>query len=310
MTSPNTSKRPIGVIGLGLMGTPIADHLLAAGHPVVGFDVDRGKCAEAAGRGVVIVDSVGDLSREVDIVVTVLPSASAFNAVIDELWVDRDRSANTDTPIVVDVSTLAEATKQAAATRSAARGISLLDCPVVGTSAQAHAGQLVMCASGSPQEYATVEPVVKTFVRRVVYLGEFGVGGRMKLVANLLVSVHNAAAAEALTLAEKVGIDPALAIEVLSGTGASSGQLELRGPLMASREYAPATALVTMLVKDTALIAELAREAVCPTPLLHAATNLYIAANAMGKGADDVSSIHSITALVAGATPTTSALGK
>jgi 3-hydroxyisobutyrate dehydrogenase-like beta-hydroxyacid dehydrogenase len=122
----------------------------------------------------------------------------------------------------------------------------------------------------------------------------------MKLVANLLVAVHNAAAAEALVLAERSGIDPATALRVLVGSAAGSRQLELRGNMMVTGAFEPPTATISIFLKDVALISEMARSAACPVPMHAATSSLFTAALAMGNADLDVSSVHKVLAALAG----------
>jgi len=290
---PEEVKR-VGVIGLGLLGTPVAHHLAAAGHEVFGFDIDQQRVAVATELGVTPVSSVADVAAETEIMISALPSVQALDAVCDEL------GGNGRSTYLVELSTLPVDAKVDAAARIAQRDVTMLDCPVLGTSAQAEAGELVVCTSGPEAGVRAVDPVLETFTLRREYLGEFGAGTKMKLVANLLVAVHNAAAAEALTLAKQSGVDPATALRVLTGSAAGSRQLELRGGMMVSETYEPPTATISIFLKDVALISELARSAACPVPMHAAASNLFTAALAMGNADLDVSSVHTVFAALAG----------
>ena len=138
------------------------------------------------------------------------------------------------------------------------------------------------------------------FARVSHYLGPFGNGTRMKFVANLLVAVHNAAAAEAIVLGAKAGLDPERIVEIISSSAGTSRIFELRGPMMASGVYTPPTAAMYVLQKDSATIAEFARSLGVATPLLEAAAPLYDEAAALGHREEDVAAVHAVLARRAG----------
>ncbi|MCU1343592.1 MAG: hypothetical protein JWN92_3015, partial [Candidatus Acidoferrum typicum] len=115
----------------------------------------------------------------------------------------------------------------------------------------------------------------------------FSAGSKMKFVANLLVAIHNVAAAEAMVLAIKSGLDPALALKVVSDGAGSSRMLQVRGPMMVKGDYSDATMKVQTWQKDMTIIGDFARKLNCPTPLFSASAPIYTAAMAMGRGAED-----------------------
>lgn len=279
------------VIGLGLLGIPIALHILGSQHELVGgVDIDPYRTAMGDAVGIPIAGTVAEAASAACLVITVLPSIESLHAVCAQLKHCRPRQ----TRYLVDVSTLpAEAKAHAAATLRTV-GITLLDCPIIGTSAQAYGRDVVVCASGPRPAVEAVKCVLDAFSKRVEYVGKLGAGANMKLVANHLVTVHNAATAEAITLAQRLGIDPEMAVDILSGTGAGSRQLELRGPMMALGIYKPMTATIATFVKDVDLITELAHSANSPAPLLNTAAHLYRTANDNGFGGHDSSAIHAV----------------
>jgi len=295
MMSDNNS---VGVIGLGLLGVPIAKHLAGAGYKVLGFDIDAKRRQAVLEDGIIEAASIADIGTRAKVLISALPSWGALSSVCDELI-----QTATDRPrILIEVSTLQIEEKISAEQRLARSGITLLDCPVLGTSAQAHAKELVMCASGSYEAFETVTDVISAFTQRCEYLGDVGAGTKMKLIANLLVGIHNAAAAEALTLGSCVGLEPATVLRVLKGSAAGSRQLELRGPMMVDCRFSPATATTAVFAKDVRLISELARSVNCPVPMHSTASNLYTAALASGYADDDLSCIFRVLAALAGRT--------
>jgi putative dehydrogenase len=169
----------------------------------------------------------------------------------------------------------------------AARGTILLDCTLSGTGAQARVKDLIVYASGDHKSYRRISPVLDGFARAHYYVGAFGAGSKVKFVANLLVAIHNVAAAEAMVLAMKSGLDPAMVLKVVADGAGGSRMLQLRGPMMVTGDYSEATMKVETWQKDMTIIGEYARKIDCPTPLFSASAPFYTAAMAMGMGAED-----------------------
>ena len=185
--------------------------------------------------------------------------------------------------------------------RASDAGMTLLDAPVSGTSAQAERGDLIVYLSGAgASQLALVTPVLEDMTRQIHDVGDFGNGTRLKLVANLLVAVHNLSTAEALLLADRAGLDLEQALPALVDGAGSSRMLEVRGPLMLNGDYEPATARVEMFRKDLRAIRELADHLASPTPLLAVTTALYDAAAAQGRAHQDTASIYATLQRLAG----------
>jgi L-threonate 2-dehydrogenase len=136
--------------------------------------------------------------------------------------------------------------------------------------------------------------VLDGFSRAHYYVGPFGAGMKMKFVANLLVAIHNVAAAEGLVLAMKAGLDPALTFKVIADGAGSSRMLQVRGPMMVKRDYSNATMKLDVWQKDMTVIAEFAREIGCPTPLFAASAPFYLAALATRSADEDTGAVHAV----------------
>jgi putative dehydrogenase len=289
---------PVGLVGLGVMGGAMSGHLRAAGFPVLGFDLDPRRRAEHEARGGVVCDSPAEVARGADVVVTSLPSAGALVAVLD----GEDglcAGARTDL-VIVETSTLSPQTKQDGHERARAWGGTLLDCPMSGTGQQARDGDLIAYLSGAEAAKERALPVLRAFTRAQYDLGPFGQGTRMKLVANLLVAVHNAAAAEALLLAQRSGLDLDQVLAAVGDGAGGSRMLQVRGPLMAAGRYAEATATVATMRKDNELIAAFAAEVASPTPLFSATAVLYQAAVAQDRLEEDTACVFGVLQRLAG----------
>ena len=260
----------------------MAANLIKARYAVIGYDVvpaKRRRHARAGGRGGA---QRGRCRAAADIVICSLPSAESLLEVATEL-----AGAPAPAKYVIETSTLPIAVKEEARTRLAAAGTTLLDCPLSGTGAQARAGDVVVYASGPKSACRAVAPVLSGFARAHYYVGPFGAGSKTKFVANLLVAIHNVAAAEALVLAMKAGLDPAMTLKVIADGAGSSRMLQVRGPMMVRERYTDPSVTLSIFRKDMTIIADFARELGCPTPLLAAAVPIYTAAAAMGRGAED-----------------------
>ena len=144
-----------------------------------------------------------------------------------------------------------------------------------------------MYASGERKSCRRIAPVLDGFARAQYYVGAFGAGCKVKFVANLLVAIHNVAAAEAMVLAMKSGLDPAMVLKVVADGAGGSRMLQVRGPMMAKGDYSDATMKVQTWQKDMTIIGDYARKIDCPTPLFSASAPFYTAAMAMGRGAED-----------------------
>jgi len=276
----------VGVVGLGIMGSAMSTNLVGAGFSVRGYDVLARRRTDLSRAGGRAARTVRDLARATSVVITSLPSSEALLEVAAEL-----AGAKRPGQIVIETSTLPIAIKEQARKLLAASGITLLDCPLSGTGAQARAKDLAVYASGQRRAYRRCVPIFDGFARRHFFLGRFGAGSKMKFLANLLVAIHNVSAAEALVLGMKAGLDPATMVEVLGDGAGSSRMLQVRGPMMARNDYRDATMKVGVWQKDMRIITEFARELDCPTPLFAATTAVYNAAIAQGFAEADTASV-------------------
>ena len=281
-------KAPVGVIGLGVMGSAMSHHILADGHQVVGFDIDPVRRGEFAGSA---AESVADVARRAQTVLLSLPSSEALAQVAAEL-------ANRASPgtVAVEMGTLPLADKEAAHALLASSGVDLLDAPVSGTGLQAADATLVVYSSGDQAAHERVVPIFDQIGKQTFYLGPFGNGSRMKFVANLLVAVHTLAAAEAHQLGSACGLAPDLVQEVIAAGVGSSAMFEIRGSMMAADTYEPPSARLAIILKDAGIIADHARSLDSPTPLLDAAIPLYQAAVESGLGDLDAAALRRLLA--------------
>ena len=281
-------QSPVGMIGLGIMGSAMTGNLMRAGFSVAGYDVLARRRQDHRRAGGRVAASVRGLAKHAEIIVCSLPSSESLLQVAAEI------AGSSRRRIVVETSTLPLAVKEEARQRLAASETILLDCPLSGTGPQAKARDLVVYASGDRAAYRRVIPVLEAFARAHYFIGAFGSGSKMKFVANLLVAVHNVAAAEALVLGMKAGLDPSMVVTVIGDGAGSSRMFQVRGPMMAKGDYADASMKLEVWQKDMTIIADFARALECPTPLFAASAPIYTAANAIGRPHDDTAAVCSV----------------
>lgn len=274
------SERRIGVIGLGNMGGALAGSLLRAGISTWGFDIERTRLERFEAAGGQGADSPVEVAASCDTLITSLPSVRALEEVI--AGDGGLSSAGRQDLIVIETSTLPLEAKDAARERLGRISAVVLDCPVSGTAAQARVGDLVVFASGDRRSADRVAWVFETIGRSWHYVGDFGAGSKMKYIANLLIAVHNLAAAEALVLARKAGLDPELVHTVISDSAATSRMFEVSGRLIVDGTYADGEAKVEILHKDLQIIRSFATDVGAPTPLMAVTTEFYTSAMALG----------------------------
>jgi 3-hydroxyisobutyrate dehydrogenase-like beta-hydroxyacid dehydrogenase len=286
------------MIGLGIMGSAMASNLVKAGFRVVGYDVAPKARATHRRAGGAVARSNTDVARRAPIVVTSLPSAAALAAVVEEIARSRRRDL-----IVVETSTLPLDVKHAAERRLAQARVTMLDCPLSGTGAQARVKDLLVYASGPRAAYRQCTAIFDGFARGHHYVGRFGNGSKTKYVANLLVAIHNVAAAEALVLAKKAGLDAATTLRVVADGAGGSRMLQVRGPSIVKDDYSDAMIKFTLWQKDMKIIGEFARDLDCPTPLFATTAPLYNAAIATGHGEHDTAAVGAVLGAMAGLPP-------
>lgn len=278
----------IAFIGLGAMGLPMARNLLRACFDVHGFDLAPQALAQLIDAGGTAAGSVREAFADADAVVLMVVNAAQAEAVLFE---DNALDAAPAGAVVCLMATCPPQHVAAIAARVAATGRALVDCPVSGGVVGATAGSLTVMAAASVPVFEAVLPVLSAMGSRVLHVGEEpGQGATVKTVNQLLCGVHIVVAAEALSLAERIGVDPARMLDILTGTSAASWMLGDRGPRMI--ENAPAvTSAVDIFVKDLGIVLEAGRETKAALPMTALAFQLFNASSGRGNGAADDSQV-------------------
>lgn len=290
--SGNPDRPTVGVVGLGIMGLAYARNLREAGFSVIGYDVAESPLASLVEVGGEVAASPRALAEKADVILIALASVEAVKATCGgETGMIHSVRPGT---VICEMGTFPLYAKTYVQDLFAPKGVPVLDCPVSGTGAQAALRDLVVYASGDASVVERIRPVFDGFARNTRYVGAFGAGIKLKFVANLLVTIHNVAAAEALVLAEQAGLDLAMVYDAISDGAGTSRMFEVRGPMMVKDTYLPATMKMEVYMKDISLIMDFAREVRAPTPLMAATVPYYTAALAAGRNAEDTAAVHAV----------------
>jgi 3-hydroxyisobutyrate dehydrogenase len=285
----------VAVLGTGIMGGPMARNLLRAGHEVAVWNRTREKAEPLAEEGARVESMPVDAVRGAEIVLTMLADASAVEGAMTDsggldampaegLWIQ------SSTIGVAAIDRLVELTTE--------RKITFVDAPVLGTRKPAEDGQLFMLASGPAEARARCEPVFESVARGHVWLGEAGLGTRLKLVANnwILCTIENIA--ETFVLAETLGVDPRRFLEAIAGGAMDMQYAHVKGEAILNEDFTPSFPLKHAR-KDVALALEAAGE--LDLPLVRATLQQFDRALALGHGDEDMSAVYYASAEKAGA---------
>src|SRR5215831_15539613 len=274
-------RKPIGLIGLGLLGQAFAHRLLEAGFEVVGFDVDPARTAKLAELGGRPASSVADLARRCDPIVLAVFSTDQVEAVVESELLPAlgDGSGK----IILCASTCDPDRIAALGKRVAARGLRLLETPVSGASGQVSRGEGVGLIGGDPQVVSAVEPVLRALFETYFHMGKIGDGGRAKLAVNLILGLNRLAVAEGLVFAERLGLDPLAFLEVARRSAAYSQVMDVKGSKMIRRDFAP-EGRVTQHLKDVRLMLQQAARHGQELPMLQLHADVLEACVREGEG--------------------------
>jgi 3-hydroxyisobutyrate dehydrogenase len=280
-------ERVIAFVGVGAIGLPMALRIAAAGHSVLAVEASPARRVAAQNAGLTVVDAaaVADADVVIAMVATSDQLESAF--VGDDGALTRMRRGS----ICVIMSTVGPAAAERVGAAAAERGIRVLDVPVTGGVRGAEQGSLTLLAAGEAETLADANEVLSTMGSIHRCGNKIGDGQSYKVVNQLLCSVHLAAAAEALTLAQRLGLDPAQVLDAVSTGAGGSWMLRDRGPRMLADDV-EITSTVDIFVKDSGLVADAADGVGFRAPLLAAARSAFLAAANLGHGGEDDSRVH------------------
>jgi len=271
-----TPQESLGLIGLGLLGSAIAERLLASGYAVVGYDIDaarRGALQSLGGEAVPCATAVATACR---VVVLSLPTSAIVWEVVQQLQPQVAKGG-----LIIDTTTGDPHDTERTAAWLQGRHIDYVDATIAGSSEQVRQRAVIAMLGGEPSPVARSRPILEAFSKQVFHVGRCGSGARMKLVVNLVLGLNRAVLAEALALANHCGMDPWQALEVLKSGAAYSAVMDSKGAKMINGDFSPQARLGQHL-KDVRLIRELAAQAGARAPLSELHEQLLMQAVAAG----------------------------
>jgi putative dehydrogenase len=283
------STRSVGVIGLGAMGLGVARSLLRAGFRTHACDVRPEILQQFESEGGVPCGNPAALGAACEVVVTVVVNADQTDSV---LFGDKGAASTLRRgSVVIASATVLPDYAEHLDQRLAERGILLIDAPLSGGAAKAADGAMTMMTSGPAEAYAKCEDVLAAIANKVYRPGDRpGQGSKVKIINQLLAGVHIAAAAEALALGLREGVDPKALYEVITNSAGNSWMFENRAPHILANDYTPLSA-VDIFVKDLGLVLDTARATKFLLPLSATAHQMFMAASTAGYGREDDSAV-------------------
>ncbi|MCE7002722.1 2-hydroxy-3-oxopropionate reductase [Kibdelosporangium philippinense] len=287
----------VGFIGLGIMGSPMAAHLVNAGHEVVGFDVvpeSLTKLAEAGGKPAA---SVAEAVAGADVVITMLPNHPHVESVVfgDDGVLQNAKEGT----LLIDMSTIRPESSLAIAEAAKAKGIRVLDAPVSGGEAGAKNAALSIMVGGDAADFEAAKPILDVLGKTVVHVGPHSAGQVVKAANQLVVGGTYALVAEAIVLLEASGVDAKTGLDVLAGGLAASRILDLKRDSMVARQFQPGFR-IDLHHKDMGIALAAARQADVSLPVTGLIAQLVAAARAMGHGSLDHSALLKVTEQLSG----------
>ena len=277
-------KKIIGSIGLGNIGEPMAINLIQSGYSVIGFDViEKPKFVSAGGLQATTVE---ELSKQTDLIVQSLPTVQALETTVDEL-IEFGRSGQ----IIIELSSYPLKNKKLQASRLAEHGITMLDCEISGLPFMVKNRSATIFQSGDQATIESTQVVFEAMTNKRINLGKFGAATKMKLLANMMVAIHNSVAGEVLNLAQKADIDLDEAIEALSKSAAGSVTFSNKAPIMITREFESGAGPFRHMFNYLRRVSGLAKDVGASTPLLDTIHQYYEKAEAEGRADQDIAAI-------------------
>jgi 3-hydroxyisobutyrate dehydrogenase-like beta-hydroxyacid dehydrogenase len=283
----------IGFVGLGAMGTRIAGRLLDAGHTVYGTNRTAAKAQPLIGRGLIWLDTPREVAAAAGIVISMVTDDDALDAIAAGpagLLAGLRPGA-----VYIDMSTVSPDISRRLATCVRARDAQMLDAPVSGSIPQAETGTLAIMVGGGEQGFAEVEPLLGELGQTVTHIGPNGQGLVLKLAINISLAVQTLAFSEGLLLAERAGVDPELAAEVMGSSSIGSPMLKARIPLLLDLPD-DAWFDVELMQKDIHLAREAANELAIPLPSATVADEMLTRARELGYAHRDLAALHEVLA--------------
>ncbi|MBA1146480.1 sulfolactaldehyde 3-reductase [Ectothiorhodospiraceae bacterium WFHF3C12] len=280
----------IGFVGIGTMGAPMARNLLNGGFDVKAYDVDRTAVAALAEAGARPAESPADAARDCDQLITMLPNGEIVEtALFGEAGIAETLPREA---LYVDMSTILPAQTDRIARRLGELGVRMVDAPVGRSSQHAVEGKLLIMAGGEAADLERARPLLDCMGDTIVHCGPVGAGGRMKIVNNYMSIALNVLTAESLTMAERAGLDPEQAREVMLGTVAGQGHMGTTYPAKVLKGDLTPGFMVDLAHKDMGLALAMAADMDAPSWMGAVAHQAYGLARRDGRGQQDWTALY------------------
>ncbi len=289
----------IGFIGLGLMGSPMARRLLDQGHEMTVWNRTADKAKPLLDAGAHWADSPELVAAHSDVVITMVTDSKASESVaLGPSGILRGAHSGM---ILIDMGSITPDSSRAIAERAKDTGTPMLDAPVTGSVQAVEEGTLGIMVGGPREVFERCTPIFQKLGTKIVYAGPNGSGCILKLINNLILGVAIEAISEAMVLASKVGLDPALVTEIASVGGAQTAAMKTRGPRILSRDFAPRFSVGNQF-KDLTNVLALADQVQVPLPTTATTREMFRAAIASGKGNLDSAAVVTVLESLANTT--------
>ena len=287
----------IGMIGLGIMGRPMARNLVKAGFPVVVHSRSQGPVDELVGAGAKRGSSPRDVAAQVDVLITMLPNSPE----VEEVALGKDGIIEGARKglLFLDMSTISPLVSQKVGKALGPKGVRMVDAPVSGGEKGAIDATLSIMVGGEKADFDAALPIFQALGKTITHLGPLGAGGFTKLANQIIVAVNLTALGEALTLAKKAGLDRELTLKALGGGLAGSKCLDQKTPNYVAGTYNPGFK-IDLHFKDLGLIMESGRALGVPLPCTAIVQELFNALRVKGRGGLDHSGIITLMEELAG----------
>jgi 3-hydroxyisobutyrate dehydrogenase-like beta-hydroxyacid dehydrogenase len=282
----------LGFVGLGHMGGNMAARFLAAGYTVYGESLDPRDAQDLARDGLRWRDTPREIAQAADVVFTSVPNDDILQSIAS--GPDGILAGLTEAKIWIDMSTVSPQASREVANRVQARGATMLDAPVSGSVPQVQAGTLTIMVGGDEHAYARVEPILRE-LGTPTHIGENGQGLVLKLAINISLAVQMLAFAEGVVLAQRAGIDPTRAVDVMTQSPIGSPMLKARADLILNLPD-DAWFDISLMQKDIVLALDTARQLRVALPTAATADQMLTLARAQGYERRDLAALHEVLA--------------
>jgi 2-hydroxy-3-oxopropionate reductase len=274
------NKKRIGFVGLGLMGSGMARNLIAAGFPLVGYDVDRNKVEAMVRAGGRKVESPEQIPAQVDVIILSLPNSHVVNGVVTDAL--RLFEAGRRGLILIDTTTADPILSEGLAERLREKGIEMLDATLSGTSKMCAEREITLMAGGKEEVFKECEEIFCAIGKETSFMGKNGSGALTKLIVNLVLGLNRMVLAEGLALTKRLGMDQYRLLEVLKKSAAYSKAMDMKGSKMIEKDFLPPEGKLAFHLKDVQLILDLGKR--CNFPLFLSSLHAQALASEVAKG--------------------------